>query len=181
MAHKRAVPALVESFDAAVDEAFGHLRGHRGLDRMFYLATALGDHSLIWLVGAGIRAAVSPGYRPAAARLGLSLGFESALVNGAIKSLFRRQRPALEGNHPHYIRQPLTSSFPSGHASSAACALVLLAEEDPAWPAYAVVAAVVASSRLHVRIHHGSDVVGGVVVGGLLGLVIRRLFPLLRS
>lgn len=180
MARKLPMFDLVGSFDAAVDEAFAGLRGHPALDRVFYLASAVGDHSLIWLVGAGIRAAVSPSYRAAAARLGLSLAFESALVNGAVKSLFRRQRPALEGEHPHYIRQPLTSSFPSGHASSAACALVLLAEDDPAWPAYAVVAAVVAASRLHVRIHHGTDVVGGVVIGGLLGLVIRRLFPLPR-
>lgn len=172
------MPELVEAFDAAVDQAFEQLRGKPALDRVFYLATAVGDHSLIWLVSAGIRAAVSPSYRPAALRLGLTLTFESALVNGAIKSVFRRQRPSLQGEHPHYIRQPLTSSFPSGHASSAVCALVLLAEDEPAWPIYAVVAGLVAASRLHVRIHHGSDVVGGVVIGGLLGLAIRRLFPL---
>jgi undecaprenyl-diphosphatase len=168
----------VESFDGAVDQAFDSIRGRQAADRLFYVATAVGDHSVIWLAIAGIRAAFSPRYRRAAARLGLALGFESALVNGAIKTVFRRGRPDGPGLRPHYMRQPRTSSFPSGHASSATCALVLMAENDPAWPLYAMLAAVVAASRLHVRIHHGSDVVGGVVIGGLLGLAIRRLFPL---
>ncbi len=172
--------ARVAGFDARVEEVVERLRGRPGLDRVFYTATAVGDHSLIWLVGAGIRAAISPSYRPAATRLAVTLGLESVLVNGGIKSVFRRQRPALEGEHPHHIRQPLTSSFPSGHASSAACALVLLADGDPVWPVYSVVAALVAASRLYVRIHHGSDVVGGVVVGTLLGLAVRRRFPLSR-
>ena len=37
------------------------------------------------------------------------------------------------------------------------------------------IAAVVGISRAYVRIHHGSDVIGGVVVGVLLGFVGRRI------
>jgi undecaprenyl-diphosphatase len=37
------------------------------------------------------------------------------------------------------------------------------------------IAAVVGISRAYVRIHHGSDVVGGVVVGVVLGLVGRQI------
>lgn len=171
----------IDTFDAAVEDFFARLRGHPAADRLFYLASDLGDHSLVWLAIGVLRAAVSrhdTRRRRAALRLLAALTFESALVNGAVKSVFRRRRPALAGEHPHHLRQPRTSSFPSGHASSAACALVLLADGDAAWPLYALVAAVVAASRLHVRIHHGSDVVGGIAIGALVGLMARRLFPL---
>ena len=54
-----------------------------------------------------------------AIRLALALGAESALVNGVVKSAFRRERPIHDADQPHQLRQPLTSSFPSGHASAA--------------------------------------------------------------
>ena len=36
-------------------------------------------------------------------------------------------------------------------------------------------AGLIAVSRVHLRAHHASDVVGGVVIGTALGLVVRRL------
>ena len=60
---------------------------------------------------------------------------------------------------------PLTSSFPSGHASAAFCAAGLLSEGSRLEPAYYALAAVVAASRVHVKIHHASDVVAGAAVG----------------
>jgi undecaprenyl-diphosphatase len=38
----------------------------------------------------------------------------------------------------------------------------------------------VAVSRIHVRIHHASDVVGGLAVGLGLGAVARKVLPLYR-
>jgi membrane-associated phospholipid phosphatase len=35
---------------------------------------------------------------------------------------------------------------------------------------------VVAASRIHVRIHHGSDVIGGIVVGVGLGAIAKRVW-----
>jgi len=43
---------------------------------------------------------------------------------------------------------------------------------------YYAVALVVAWSRVHVRVHHASDVVGGMVIGVALGEVAKRLAPL---
>jgi undecaprenyl-diphosphatase len=37
-------------------------------------------------------------------------------------------------------------------------------------------AAVVATSRPYVRIHHASDVIAGATVGAAMGLVARQLF-----
>ena len=106
-----------------------------------------------------------------------AMGVESVLVNGVIKSFFRRTRPPWEVDRPLHVRRPLTSSFPSGHATSAVSAAIMLSEDDDWWPLYVAMAAVVATSRIYVKIHHASDVAGGVAVGLVLGLIGRRLMP----
>lgn len=173
----------VVRFDAAVDEVFERrLRGHRPVDVVMYAASAAADHSALWVALALAqhgrrRAAGDRSVRPLVrAVAGISL--ESALVNGPIKLAFRRARPAVSGARPLHLRQPRTSSFPSGHASAAFCAAALLGEGDRLEPLYYLAAVVVASSRVHVRIHHGSDVVAGAVTGMALGALGRRLAPL---
>jgi undecaprenyl-diphosphatase len=172
----------VADFDARVDRAFDYLRGNPVADRVFYGASALGDHSLIWLMLGALRGLRSEHDWKAAVRVGVMLGAESALVNVGIKSLFRRTRPPWEQEgqqrRPHRLRKPLTSSFPSGHATSAFTAAGLLADDDPLWPAYYAIAVLVATSRVYVRVHHASDVLGGIPIGIALGRIGRRLLPL---
>ncbi|MEE2768978.1 MAG: phosphatase PAP2 family protein [Actinomycetota bacterium] len=168
----------VAALDAAVDRAWESLRGHPVADRIFYSASQLGDFSLLWhLLGATRGLAGGEGVQ-GAVRLSAALATESALVNGAVKSLFRRERPAEENGRPYRLRQPLTSSFPSGHASAAFLAATLLAERSKVKPLWYSLAGVVAASRVHVRIHHASDVVVGAALGLMLGRIARRVLPL---
>lgn len=143
-----------------------------------YTASELGDWSLIWhLVGVG--QALLPGRDPmSAVRVSVILGVESVVVNVVIKSFFRRSRPVWEGENgrPHKLRQPTTSSFPSGHASSAFTAAGVLSIGDPLWPLYYAIAVVVASSRVYVRIHHPSDVLAGALLGVGLGSLANRVW-----
>lgn len=176
------IPKVFDRLDWLVDGWFeDHLRGRPAADRVLYAASALGDHGIIWLMLAGAQAARrSRAGRPWKRRLvatAAALGAESALVNGPVKWMFRRTRPVHEGPRPHTLRQPRTSSFPSGHATAAFFAAALLSEDDPLWPAYYAVAVVVAASRVHVKIHHGSDVIGGVLIGVGLGEIGRRVLP----
>lgn len=168
----------VADFDARVDAAFERWRGDPVADRVFYGASALADHSLGWLLLGALRGLRSEHDWKAAVRVGAGVFVESALVNVGIKSLFRRSRPPWEVDRPLRLRRPRTSSFPSGHATAAFTAAGLLADDDPLWPVYYVLAALVATSRVYVRIHHASDVVGGVAIGVVLGRVGRRLVPL---
>ncbi len=169
----------VDAFDHAVDAAFGQLRGRRSVDRFFYTASALGDHSLVWHLAATATALRSSDHEREGLRLAVALGVESALVNWGIKSMFRRTRPPREPHARHQLRSPRSSSFPSGHASSAFLAAGLLSRPGglPAGWCYAV-ATVVAASRVHVGIHHASDVVVGALLGAGLGRVTLRAWPL---
>ena len=168
----------VGRFDGRVDSAFDALRGRSVADRVFYAASELGDFSLIWLLLGALRGLRSERDRRAAVRLAVGLGVESVLVNVVVKSFFRRVRPETTFDRPRHLRIPRTSSFPSGHATSAFSAASLLADGDSLWPLYYAVAAVVAASRVHVKIHHASDVVAGAALGVVLGRALRRLSPL---
>jgi undecaprenyl-diphosphatase len=173
-----AVRSRVDTFDKRVDSAFDALRGRRPVDRLFYAASELGDYSLLWILLGGLRGLRSERDWNAALRLGGGLAAESFLVNAVIKSLFRRSRPPSEVERPLRVRRPKTSSFPSGHATSALVAAILLSEGDPVWPLYYGLAAIVATSRIYTKMHHASDVAAGMAVGVALGLAGRRLVPL---
>ena len=170
---------LIVDFDEAIDQRVDRIRGHRSLDRIMYAATEVGDWSLLWhTVGAG--QALLPGRDPmTAVRVSVILGAESLLVNGAIKSLFKRHRPVWEEDRPrpHRIRRPSTSSFPSGHASAAFTAAGVLSQGDPLWPVYYGLAVVVASSRVYVKMHHASDVLAGAAIGIGVAAIARRVWP----
>ena len=170
--------APVAAFDAAVDRAFDQLRGRPVADRVMYGASALGDFSLIWALLGSARSLRSERDEQAFLRLVVCLAGESLLVNQGIKRVFRRTRPAVTTDRPHHLRAPLTTSFPSGHASSGAFAAVLLSDGSRVPAVWFLVALVVASSRIHVRIHHASDIVAGAALGTVLGIVVRRLWRL---
>lgn len=166
-------------FDRAIDRAFERsARQTPALDRAFYAASEVADFSVLWhLIGAG-RALVDEREEAAAVRLSVCLGVEAALVNGPVKSLFNRSRPVDPTPRARQVRQPLTSSFPSGHASAAAMAATLLADRSRVPALWYGVAAVVATSRIHVGIHHASDVAAGAALGLVLGRVALRVWPL---
>ena len=163
----------VDRFDAAVERAIATVRSPT-LDAVMYPVSSSADHSLIWfIIGTGL--SVKKGDLRFAARFAAAMGLESAVTNGPVKSLFRRARPAPrldEGPLPFGMRRPITSSFPSGHATAAFTAAVLLADRHPG-PWYAL-AAVVAGSRVYVSMHHASDVVVGAGLGLLFGHALAR-------
>lgn len=170
----------VEAFDERVDALVDRLRGRPAIDRLMYTASELADFSLLWhLIGTG-RGLRSDRHLREAVRLSTVLGLESTVVNMGLKSLFQRDRPIPEFERPHHLRMPLTSSFPSGHASAAFCAAGLLSERNRWGPLYYAAAVVVTTSRVHVKIHHASDVLAGAAVGMAMAVITRRLWRLAR-
>ena len=163
----------IDRLDEVVDEWWEQWRNQPLIDRVFFSASEAADFSLLWHA-LGVAQAVIEDDPKIAVGLSAALGVESALLNGPIKSIFGRGRPLQPSPRPLNLRQPITSSFPSGHASAAMVAAAVLSRRTggPLW--YAL-GAVVAASRLHVRIHHASDVIGGLVIGVAFGKIARRL------
>lgn len=167
---------LVARFDEAVDRGFESIRGTPSVDRVFTTASHIAEFSLVWHAIGLTRGLVRREPRRVVA-LAVGIGLESLIVNQGLKRLFRRSRPTTSGEAGLEVRRPVTSSFPSGHASAAAFAATVLSDRDgralsTLW--YGV-GSIVAVSRAYVRIHHASDVVGGVVVGRVMGLAARPI------
>lgn len=162
----------MNALDNAGDNFFEPLRNNRASVQVFNVASKVGDFSIVWHL-CGLAYAIGSLQRlKEALALSLALGVESLIVNQGIKRLFRRERPTTSGDHRFDVRTPSTSSFPSGHASSATFATVILTSYSgfPVAFIWITIAVVVALSRVVVRIHHLSDIIGGIVTGAILSI-----------
>ncbi|MEX0663751.1 MAG: phosphatase PAP2 family protein [Acidimicrobiia bacterium] len=168
----------VHALDESIEKQLERYRSD-ALDRLFYRLSSAADHGLLWHALGAARAIRrgEPGY---ALHFSKMLGFESALTNGFVKSLFRRVRPPEHFTNddplPYGMRRPITSSFPSGHAATAFMCAVLLSKGTRAGPFYFSLAALVATSRVYTRMHHPSDVAAGAALGLVLGKAVKSRF-----
>jgi undecaprenyl-diphosphatase len=153
------------------------------LDRVLPRLTRTANHSALWIFAAGLLGALGGrrGKRAAVRGLG-SISLTSLVVNQVIKRLVRRPRPVLR-RVPAARRlqaQPMTTSFPSGHAASAAAFAVGVASEYPrAGAPLGALAATVGYSRTYVGVHYPLDVAVGGVIGTAFGLLTRLVWPVL--
>ncbi len=152
-----------------------------GAQRVLPRLTRTADHGVLWM-GIAAGAAVLGGrpMRRAALRGVASLATASATVNTLGKRSVRRDRPLLDAVPVirQLSRQPFTTSFPSGHAASAAAFATGVAFENKWWGlALAPVAASVAFSRVYTGVHYPGDVLAGAALGVGAALAVRGLAP----
>lgn len=161
----------MSAFDSAGDRILEPLRNKKASVALFGFASTIGDFSIVWHAVGLLRSIGSIERLQQALALSIALGIESLIVNQGIKRLFRRERPTTSGDHRFEVRTPSTSSFPSGHASSATFAAIILSSFTgfPLVILWCSIALIVALSRVVVRIHHLSDIVGGIATGAILG------------
>jgi membrane-associated phospholipid phosphatase len=134
------------------------------------------DHSRLWLGCAALLGAVGGTRGRAAAANGLAaIALTSPVVNLGLKPLGDRRRPDRHMYAVPLTRQvamPRSTSWPSGHAASAAA---FATGVGAAWPAagvpLSVVASLVAYSRVHTGVHYPSDAIAGTVSGVALAPV----------
>jgi undecaprenyl-diphosphatase len=174
----RLIDAVLETDEGLFERvASAHLGP---LDRWLPRVSRAADHGALWTGIALAFAASGTRGRRAAARGMTALAVSSAVVNGPLKWMFRRGRPDLVGVPVlrQLRRQPVTTSFPSGHAASAAAFAAGVAMQEPlaAVPVVALATAV-AYSRVHTGVHYPLDVVVGAGVGVGAALFVRRSWP----
>src|SRR5215211_4352323 len=151
------------------------------LDRGLPLLSRSANHSALWVVvGACLSGAGGRRGRRAALRGVASVTITSLVVNQGIKRVVRRPRPSLR-DVPAVRRVrvgALTTSFPSGHAASAAAfATGAAIELSPAGVPIAVLAGAVGGSRVYVGVHYPLDVLVGAGIGAGIAVLTGGLWP----
>lgn len=171
--------ADVSDWDCRVTTAVGQLP-RTALDPALSGLTQSANHGALWFSVAAILTAGSRHTRRGALRGVIAIGGASLLANGVLKPLVPRRRPAAEliPAFRSLPDPPTSSSFPSGHAASAAAFAVGVALESPkAAAVVAPLAAVVAYSRIHVGVHWTTDVATGAALGATVALATQRWLP----
>ncbi|MGV9564509.1 phosphatase PAP2 family protein [Streptomyces sp. NPDC003480] len=168
------------SLDCRVFEAVA-TRHWPGADPLLPRLSRAANHGVLWFATAAALAATrSPRARRAAVRGVASLALASATINTVGKRSVRRPRPVLDPVPAvrRLKRQPITTSFPSGHAASAAAFATGVALESRGWgAAVAPLAAAVALSRVYTGVHFPSDVLAGAALGVGAAYAVRALVP----
>lgn len=139
---------------------------HSG-DSWFWGAALL----ILWLLGNAF-------WRQWAVVVLASIGVLALLVF-PVKQLIRRKRP--EGLWGMIYRKTDPHSFPSGHAARAFLIAVLATALGPGWlaPVLWIWAPLVSLARVAMGVHYLSDILGGLMLGVLAGLLILHFLPTL--
>jgi undecaprenyl-diphosphatase len=168
------------SWDRHLERWIVHHRWH-ALNEVFVWLTKIGSHGFVWLALGLVLAVVRRRALPfvVVALAVLAADGLAALVKLAVGE----NRPT---EPDPLVTIPHSHSFPSGHAASAFAGATMMSFLVPrAAPAFYVLAAAIAYSRLYVGAHFPLDVVGGAVIGVatallLLGVARRRSVRLRR-
>src|SRR5438876_5590696 len=159
-------------------------RERRVIDHRLKQLSTSADRSVLWFAIAAL-IAIFGGHRArrAAFRGVVSIAITSTLVNLPLKYLARRNRPPTRrGDRPLPVSLPGSFSFPSGHSASAfAFATGIGLEEPRLLIPLLPLAATVAYSRVHLRVHYPFDVLAGAAIGVGMGLASGPLIDAARQ
>lgn len=168
-----------EAVDLAMYEAVARTPTP-SLDRYLRRLSESANYSRLWL---GIAAAIAlfAGQRGRRAALDgvVAVAVTSASVNLGAKSMAWRQRPDVDASGrfaSRAVRMPESSSFPSGHAASAAAFSHAVSRHLPglATP-LRLLAGVVAYSRVHIGVHYPADVAVGAILGSGVAAMVTSI------
>lgn len=141
------------------------------LDAGMKLASTLGNAGAVWILLALFLLLFSK-TRRIGLILAAALCVDVVLCNGILKNLVARTRPfEIKEGVGLLIARPMDFSFPSGHTAAAFASVTALKLSGAKrfWIPALVLACVMAGSRLYFYVHYPTDILGGVVVGGLSG------------
>jgi undecaprenyl-diphosphatase len=150
------------------------------LDEPMRIVSQVADHSKPWFATAAVVGSLggSTGRRAALAGLA-AVGATSFVVNQPMKLAGLRRRPdrlAMRVPVGRWVPMPSSTSFPSGHAASAAAFAVAVGDVVPRLRLpLRVAASIVGFSRVYTGVHYPGDVVIGAVTGAVIGRATSRL------
>lgn len=165
---------------AVLDWIQAHLRCGF-LDAVLPVISWTCDHGEIWILLAAVLLLLKK-YRWTGVSVSFALILDLICCNMILKPLVGRLRPFAVNTAVELLTAPpMDASFPSGHtAASFAAVFALRASGSPLWKPAAVLASVIAFSRLYLYVHWPTDVLGGILVGAAAGWAGARLADVLR-
>ncbi len=152
----------------------------RLLDEVMPRLSRIANHGVLWTgLAAGLWISGDRRARRAAWRGIGSLAAASATANILGKGVAARTRPDITVPAARRLRHPpRTSSFPSGHAASAAAFATGVALEMPGLAVpVAGLAAAVGASRVLTGVHYPSDVLAGFAIGTAAAMATLLCWP----
>lgn len=162
---------FIEQFDAGILLWLQNLRGP--LDSVVTFITHLGDKGYLW-IALGVILLLFRRTRRGGFAVLLALLINMFVTNVWLKNAVERVRPynVIEGLSS-LIGEMSSWSFPSGHTSSsfaAAIAAALMTGRKIGIPAI-ILATLISLSRLYIGVHYPTDVLAGVVIGAVCGII----------
>lgn len=145
------------------------------MDILMKTISAIGNGGAVWIVAALIMLATKK-YR----RLGLKLaiGLIAGLIFGNIilKNLVARPRPCwIFEDIDMLIAVPQDFSFPSGHTLASFTSAFILLDADKRMGVPAIIlATVMAFSRMYLFVHFPTDILGGIILSGIIFVMIKK-------
>ena len=143
------------------------------LDTVIPPISALGNAGMIWIFAAVIMLCFKK-TRKWGFTLGIALITCLLLNNFALKNIIARPRPfQVDTTIRRIIDPPNEYSFPSGHTLScfAAATVLMYYDKMRLGPVALALAALIGFTRLYLRVHFPSDVIGGAFIGVFFGFL----------
>lgn len=170
--------SLLRKLDRRIIEIINDKCRNKTLDKLMRLITSLGNLGFVWLIVA-IFFLVKKELRLDGLMIISALVLTTIVGEGVIKHIVRRERPfvKLDMEDELVIAPPITYSFPSGHTGSSFAVLAVFMTQIRIMSLpVAILASLIAFSRIYLKVHYPSDVVGGGVIGFLCGISVVGLF-----
>lgn len=166
---------MIAWFDSVILDWFQSIQNDL-LTGIFKVITTLGEGGVLWII-LGLLLLVNKRTKWMGITVLAALLFTLLVGNLTLKPLVARPRPCWR--HPEIpllIANPTDFSFPSGHSmSSFAAATAVLMWNWRAGIAALAGAVIMACTRLYFYVHYPTDIVAGLLIGVVLGILAYRI------
>lgn len=146
------------------------------LDFLIPEISLFGNSGAIWILSAVIMLFFKK-YRKTGITVAAGLCTGVIIGNLLLKNLIARSRPCwINDTVNMLIAVPQDYSFPSGHTLSSFIAATIIMHTDKRLGTAAyILAAMIAFSRLYLYVHFPTDILGGVLLGIVIGIIMCKV------
>ncbi len=155
----------------------------KGMNTLMSVITKLGSGAMVWFV---LSAVMLVQMKTARTALNIMFALLITLImgEGIIKHVVKRVRPSeILPEEEQIVDPPRYYSFPSGHTASSFSVVAVTVMRCSPWLFVPVIvlACSIGFSRMYLRVHYLSDVVGGVILGLTCGFLSVPLWSVLEK